>query len=390
MIIQLSPKPKAKRRSKELQNAIKELPSLSSQSFVTTLGASENPTNVSKGLGKLPPELVSEVLSCWKPIKNETMLVVGQDAEYIRGPTLDKSYLARTDALRALSQTCVAYRRAYLPILWRELDACVSTREGVDDMGTYQWFKHLGMALFRKSSLLSHNAGLANLVREMHVTITRFQADVVLPAFIECLESLPNLHTIHLLHVHTALGPALRKATDGLCLPGVRTFIGPNYSHDILKSCPNVQSVECNREDGAKLIRAMAGNCKDVKVVRGINMDGDAKLMKQLVKAAPKLHTLEVGEKITDEAITELKLLQALSAIDFFAREKVRDRDAAARMEEKKTVLKLQALLRASPSSEIKRLRTCSRKEYYPVSGEKGQHWGWHRELVTKYVEIEV
>ncbi|KAF5332274.1 hypothetical protein D9611_008045 [Ephemerocybe angulata] len=309
-------KEKAKRSCKALQVAVNAAVELAWDSKLKPdeWGASENPTNTRKGLLSMPPEIVFEVLSHLSPVTNATMVVPLRD---LWGPTLEKAYLERPDTLRALSQTCVAYRRRILPLVWGQLDACVSTREEVDvDRSEWKWFQHVGLALFRKCTWLIHHPEHGIFVRDIHVSISRFQVDIILSAFIKCLRSLPNLRSIHILHAYTAIGPPLRRLTDGLSFPSVQTFIGPNYCCGLMKCCGDVRIVECNREDGAKLVSAMRRNCRQVEVVRGINLEGEVPLVKQLTRFAPNIRSLQVGVRLSNNFISHLKEFKNITAME--------------------------------------------------------------------------
>ena len=63
--------------------------------------------------------------------------------------------------------------------------------------------------------------------------------------FVECLKSLPNLHTLEIGLVrelpHTIL---LKEALKGVKLPQIKTLILPPAAHPLLKHCPDVEGVD--------------------------------------------------------------------------------------------------------------------------------------------------
>lgn len=78
-----------------------------------------------------------------------------------REPLLPRVYLERPDVLRALSQTCVAYRKVFLPLLFERLEVCVTTRPGNQSRAFY---KHIGEGLERKCSGLADRPDLWHMV----------------------------------------------------------------------------------------------------------------------------------------------------------------------------------------------------------------------------------
>jgi len=116
--------------------------------------SSENPSNVEKGLLKFPIELREEVLHHFEGVNIYTKAPS-------HNPILPVKYLEWTDALRVLSQVCVAYRRAFLPRLWESFTACIDSGSG----DNVQFFAHAGNTLARKCEGLSNNPELAEHVR---------------------------------------------------------------------------------------------------------------------------------------------------------------------------------------------------------------------------------
>lgn len=108
--------------------------------------------------------------------------------------------------------------------------------------------------------------------------LTRYNIGVILPKLRALLPSLQNLHTLHLLHTHTAMAKHLREAfRDQLVLPNIRTLVIQGYCHDVLRCCPNVVTVWCIRENGSKLIPYIKSHCPKVAELRGF--DGEENIV---------------------------------------------------------------------------------------------------------------
>jgi len=116
-------------------------------------GTAENPANAGKAFLSIPMELTTEILSHFLAIDAHTGIRSSQG-----NPVLPIEYLERPDILRALSQTCVAFRRLFLPLAWENLDVCVEPREFC------AFYKHAGDTLKRKSDGLLENKDLAKYV----------------------------------------------------------------------------------------------------------------------------------------------------------------------------------------------------------------------------------
>ncbi|KAH6917082.1 hypothetical protein BKA70DRAFT_1417857 [Coprinopsis sp. MPI-PUGE-AT-0042] len=310
-------------------------------------GTRENSANAQLGFCKLPLELTTEILSYFPSVGPLTSVGTGSGA-----PILPARYLERPHVLRSLSQTCVAYRNLFLPILWENLDACVEDKEGKE-----QFFRHSGETLTRKCKGLLETQELAAMVRTVNVVLTRYKPDEVLPAFTNCLQAMSNLQTLHILHAHTQMTTKIREGFEGVTLPTVRNLIIPGYCHELLKCCPEARSVRCTRDDGSKLVTVIKKSCKKVEEMRGFVLNS-INLTKRLVAAAPNLKTLEIRTFYAkdDAIINTLKGLKNLSTIDILLERDSNDNEL------KPVIAKLKQILKASPAQDRKYLRLLSRE----------------------------
>lgn len=250
-------------------------------------GSAEDKTNTEKGFPVIPIELTTEILAYFPKIERSTRLIYGDE------PVLGWEYLERKDILRALSQTCIAYRSIFLPLLWESFDVCCQSRS----MDRPAFYRHAGETLQRKSEGLLNNPHLASYIRSapsrqrrliidtngnfriVNVIFTRFKTERVLPPFVECVKIMPNLHTFHILHAHTKMTTALKVAFNDVTLSSILYVNLPGYAHEFLKCCANVKDVECVRDDGSKLVTMIAKNCHSVEKIAGFLPDD--KLMKR-------------------------------------------------------------------------------------------------------------
>lgn len=122
--------------------------------------AAEPPAFPNKGskIRELPWELFMEILSHFGRLP----IPVTADNNFSPlGVDFKRSslYLERTDALRALSQTCKLWRDLFFPLLWERLEPCLTHSE------TATWYKIYGESLIRKSTLVCENSEIASHVR---------------------------------------------------------------------------------------------------------------------------------------------------------------------------------------------------------------------------------
>lgn len=109
--------------------------------------------------------------------------------------------------------------------------------------------------------------------RYVNVVLTRFQTHSVLPAFSKCLSILPNVHTIQILHAHSAMTTALKDAFRGHTFPSVKTIFLPEQAHEVLRCCPNLRKVVCIQGSGSKLVTAIAKAAKHVEELENFRVD---------------------------------------------------------------------------------------------------------------------
>ncbi|CAL1707384.1 unnamed protein product [Somion occarium] len=190
-------------------------------------------------------------------------------------------------ALHALSQTSRALREYCLPRAWERLEACIEygPEHGV-------WYKQVSNRLRNISNGLAESPELAQHVQIATVSLTRCSVDVILPAFTRCLERLPNLHTLQIVHAHSQMSTALKDTFESKRFPQIRTIILPSCAQSVLRACPEVRHVTCNEDNGGELVTAILASCKKVEILRGITPE--SAIVKHLSKAAPHLRELGI------------------------------------------------------------------------------------------------
>ncbi|KAG6886856.1 hypothetical protein C0992_001978 [Termitomyces sp. T32_za158] len=271
---------------------------------------------------ELPNEIWLEILSYFCSVRIPTLKIS-------HAPLLSSLTLERTHALRALSQTCRAFRTLFLPELWERFEVCATPRQIENPMLTNYsgsnrqtndfylsgaWYKYIAEALEKRSNGLMQSLDHRSYVRTASVALTRCKAATVLNAFVQCLKTLPNLHTLQILRAHTQMTTHLKTAFAAHKLPQVHTVVLPNHAHNILRACPEARVVMCSYDDGGKLIGAIAKECKNVRVLRGFAPD--VNMTKRIVKGVPNLEEISLRCRNDVKVVEMLSSLKRLRAIE--------------------------------------------------------------------------
>jgi hypothetical protein len=284
-------------------------------------------------LFSLATELLLEIISYFPKVPGRVW--VAEDC-----PCLPTLYCKRPDVLQALSQTCRALRKFFLPLYWENLDVCTNRLGGA-------WHLHVSSTLEARSIGLCRRPDLAAHVRyggdsfinyvlltvthysrnsNVNVILTRCSTDTVLPEFVRCLGQLPNVQTLQIVHAHTQMTTVLGQYFENLSLPSVHTVVLQAHAHNILRCCPEVRTVICTEGEPSKLVSAIRHACPKVEVIQGfrfnvMQMKGQRPRIFRnvfshfyrtaLIRSAPNLRSIELPEvlplkivKAGDNAIT--------------------------------------------------------------------------------------
>ncbi|KAJ7276668.1 hypothetical protein C8J57DRAFT_194320 [Mycena rebaudengoi] len=89
------------------------------------------------------------------------------------------------------------------------------------------WYARVADVLLERCEGLMdrENRNLARHVRVFSVSLSWHRVDDVPPLFAQCLESLPNLDTLHILHCKSKYDKNTTAAFEDVELPGVHTII---------------------------------------------------------------------------------------------------------------------------------------------------------------------
>ncbi|KAJ7434656.1 hypothetical protein FB451DRAFT_1310994 [Mycena latifolia] len=213
------------------------------------------------------------------------------------------AYWTRPKTLRALSQTCRTLRSIFIPLLWEHVEAGTS------------WPPITSVIIKRCNGLIkSENQHLAIHVRVFSVSVPMHRSTKIAPVLAQCLQSLPNLHTLHVPYVEGKLGKTFTAAFKNIQLPTVKTIILPCYAHAILEATPNVRDVSCNRELSETLFDTLVKRCRKVERIQGFRLTSEK--LNKLSESSLKLREVAVPA-YTDTS--SLSVIKSLSVIELFA-----------------------------------------------------------------------
>ncbi|KAJ7173935.1 hypothetical protein C8R43DRAFT_1204751, partial [Mycena crocata] len=230
---------------------------------------------VSRSISKIPTEIWQEIVSSSNfPVLSKkcdasrSLLLLGRCKTESAPKTIPDEYRERPEILRALSQTCRRFRVIFLPLLWENVEAYFESKDGSS------WnIRVSDVLLDRCRGLMKReNQSLARYVRVFSVSISSYRIGTVMRAFARCLRSLPNLRTLHILHLKNKWIDEVSIAFMGVQVHTVRTIILPSNAYPILAACPNVRDISCNEEDGATLFETMMGCCPKVQRIDGFKL----------------------------------------------------------------------------------------------------------------------
>ncbi|KAJ6597577.1 hypothetical protein DFH09DRAFT_1304371 [Mycena vulgaris] len=206
------------------------------------------------GLPSLPVEILHEIISHF--------IGVPVPCTVFMDGVLSGTHLARSEALRALSETCRRLRDVLIASAWERIEACASmgiaeghprlsslyvlSRSSIQTELARELVRHIEVITIRNPSLAEH-------VRVVSVVLTEWCAETVYPEFFSSLSLLPNLNTIQILLVPRLFYKTMRSiyrppipnpmagAFAGRVFPTVRTLALHLNAFDLVKCCPNVE-----------------------------------------------------------------------------------------------------------------------------------------------------
>ncbi|KAJ6452891.1 hypothetical protein C8R47DRAFT_1204257 [Mycena vitilis] len=265
---------------------------------------------------KIPTEIWAEIVSdsdfrvlgSVKDGMARSLLLLSRSKIKSCPKTVPTGYRERPETLRALSQTCRALRGIFLPLFWEHLEACLIPKT------TATWGARVAKVLLDRCKGLMKSESLRSYVRIVSVSFSSYHIDEVVPLFAKCLLSLPNLDTLHILHLQSKFEEIVTAGFKNIELPSTRAIILPSYAHSILAACPNVRDVSCNEETGAKLLNTLVKRCPSVERIQGFKLTSSK--LKDLSKALPNLREIAVPASMN---ISSLLVLKRLSVIELIA-----------------------------------------------------------------------
>ncbi|CAE6434430.1 unnamed protein product [Rhizoctonia solani] len=229
---------------------------------------------------------------------------------YIGSGSNPEDLLLRFNALRALSQLSRLSRSIFLPLLWERFQVCLTPKPG------WQWHSYIGHAMQRKSIGLLESKHLWSYVKVVTIAISQFKSSQVIPPFVQLLGMLPNVHTLEISYVTIDIPSPASFETyfRGYTFPSIQKIVLPAYAREILRCCPNLKEVTCNRDYGecGQLVDTLIHiGFPNLEVVRGFTI-GMVPL-KRLNKVSPSLRCVRLDGRIFSRRNPTKDMLQISS-----------------------------------------------------------------------------
>jgi len=163
------------------------------------------------------------------------------------GTKIDDYLEQRERCLRALRMTCKAMRLRLFPWIWGHIEPSFG-----DHMGNLKVIVNASRAdrsfasSVRYFCALLRSCGL-RLIRSLYrfMTLHSLWNVAKFPLLVECLESLPNLHTLAIGSLDSYITGSIEDALKHCELPQIKALILPPSAHPLIKHCYNVEGVDC-------------------------------------------------------------------------------------------------------------------------------------------------
>ena len=166
---------------------------------------------------------------------------------------INDDHQERVQFLRPLSMICRLMRLRLLPFMWNLIepsrncwfrDSKGFEQNLVAIANALRADKFLAASVKYCRALICAPAGLIRILSRFMTVHSLLSGEI---AFVKCLKSLPNLHTLEVglgLVNNVPCTYLLREALKGVELPQLKTLILPPLGHPLLKHCPNVEDVD--------------------------------------------------------------------------------------------------------------------------------------------------
>ncbi|KIL65807.1 hypothetical protein M378DRAFT_10642 [Amanita muscaria Koide BX008] len=229
-----------------------------------------------RSLSSLPTEMLLEIVSH----------VPAPSIPFANYGPPDVSSMERKQLLLNLTQVCRSLRYALLPILWETVEAC--TVKGASVFATNidpKWWRLVANRLSKQLQVVTNiRPDWAPYIRTVNVTITPFNADMLVPELARCLALMPNLRTIQITTLwwingarvkgqngyYTYSDSLFENTFTGYTFPSVQYVALPTAAVSLLACFPEVRSVfqgDAFRPDSdvAKFVEKIADHCPKVE-----------------------------------------------------------------------------------------------------------------------------
>jgi len=191
---------------------------------------------------ELPNELIHSILSHISPTDPYARF-------HVQYQTKIKYHERRLWVLRLLSMTCKAMRLRLLPWIWEHLEPLWGNYVGPGGLSRIAHASRVDGSLASSvkyfcALFCPSEPGLTrSLCRSM--TLDSLWQVAEFPLFVECLESLPNLHTLAIGWSDDYITDSLKDVLKRRKFPQIKALILPPSAYPLLKSCCNAKDVDC-------------------------------------------------------------------------------------------------------------------------------------------------
>jgi len=141
-------------------------------------------------------------------------------------------------------------------------------------------------------------------IRRLTISLTRYKTARVLPALVDLLSVLPNVHTVEFVHVNSQMSPEIKTAFEGRSFPPIKTLVLPMCAHEFVPCCPAIEEVTCNEGNGSLITSAIqTAHC--VNIIKLVGFEFSAVTLKRTSSEGIYTNNLHSLTWKTQESLTQ-------------------------------------------------------------------------------------
>ncbi|KAF7344198.1 hypothetical protein MVEN_01710300 [Mycena venus] len=259
-------------------------------------------------LPDLPTELLVEIIKCYPSlyVYKADALVHGVYARQISGER----------PLRSLSQTCRLLRRIFLPVLWARIYAGPWRKEAKPKNSGGKTVERFMRGIRRTAYVVPYIQCLSVSMQE-----STMQNWELIAEFIRVLRILPNLRTLTILGIPSAMMSTFCASFSEFSFPSVTSLVLPDRLAPVIRHFPNVRTLTNARDvwgdfgTGQQLLSEAEGRCKQLRTIN--NLVPTQTVANYIRQAIPGIQSLSIWQTTRFYGVKEFpEFMRSIEGMD--------------------------------------------------------------------------